>query len=127
MPNSFSPSNWYWLVAGNTTQVWSSASNAFVPLTNSTYEAWLSAGNAPTNVPSVGSAMGAVIDQTGLLDDSDTTMHRVAEAVALGLNTWTGADVVAWVSWRRALRAIISGSDTTSTSIPTKPAYPAGT
>jgi hypothetical protein len=58
---------------------------------------------------------------------SDTTMHRIAEAVVLGHNTWTGADVAAWVNYRRALRAIVDGSDTTSTTLPVKPAYPAGT
>jgi len=64
---------------------------------------------------------------TAALATSDTTMHRIAEAVALGRNTWTGADVVAWVNYRRALRAIVSRSDTTSTTLPTMPAYPAGT
>jgi hypothetical protein len=61
------------------------------------------------------------------LTDSDTTMHRISEAVALGLNTWAGADVVAWVNYRRALRAIGNGTATTSTALPTKPAFPGGT
>ena len=61
-----------------------------------------------------------------LLQDTDTTMHRISEAVALGLNTWTGADVVAWVDYRRALRAIANGS-TTAATLPAKPAYPVGT
>jgi hypothetical protein len=124
---SYTPSNWYWSITGNSSQVWSSAANTLVSITDSTYEAWLAAGNTPTKIGTVGAAMGVVIAQTGLLDDSDTTMHRIAEAVSLGLNTWTATDVVAWVNWRRALRAIVSGSDTTSTSIPSRPAYPAGT
>jgi hypothetical protein len=61
------------------------------------------------------------------LDDSDTTMHRIAEAVSLGLNSWTGTDVVAWVDYRRSLRAIVSASSGTPGTLPTKPAYPAGT
>jgi hypothetical protein len=60
-----------------------------------------------------------------LLPDTDTTMHRIAEAVALGLNAWTGADVVAWVAYRRELRAIAGGAP--ASALPTKPAYPAGT
>jgi hypothetical protein len=123
----YTPNNWYWNVAANTDHVWSSAANGFVSLTDTTYVAWVAIGNRATNIQSVGSAMGAVIARTGILDDSDTTMHRVTEAVSLGLNSWTGTDVVAWVNWRRALRAIISGTDTTSTSIPAKPAYPSGT
>ena len=58
---------------------------------------------------------------------SDVTMLRVADAVAVGKTTWTTADVVAWASYRRALRAIIDGTDTTSTALPSKPAYPANT
>ena len=42
--------NWYWVVGGSTTQVYSSAAVAYVPVSNSTYEAWLSAGNLPTKI-----------------------------------------------------------------------------
>lgn len=59
-----------------------------------------------------------------LLDASDTTINRIAEAVALGLTTWTTADVVVFVNYRRALRAVLSGA---SNSVPIKPPYPAGT
>jgi hypothetical protein len=124
---SFIPQNWYWSVSGNSSQVWSSKANAFVSVTDSTYEAWLAAGNNPTPISTVGRAMSVVIAQTGLLDDSDVTMNRTSEAVALGFNSWTGTDVVAFVNYRRALRAIVNGTDTTSTSIPSKPSYPAGT
>lgn len=58
---------------------------------------------------------------------TDTTMLRIAEAVALGKTTWTTADVVAWAAYRAALRAIQAGTDTTSTALPAKPAYPANT
>jgi hypothetical protein len=61
------------------------------------------------------------------LDDSDATMHRISEAVALGLNAWTGADVVAWVDYRRALRAIVAQSTGTAGTLPAKPVYPTGT
>lgn len=33
----------------------------------------------------------------------------------------------AWVSYVQALRAIANGTDTTSTALPVRPAYPAGT
>jgi hypothetical protein len=124
---SYNISGGYWSIAGNSAQVWSSATNGLVSITSTPYAAWLAAGNTPTNIDSVNAAMGVVIRETGLLDDSDTTMHRIAEAVSLGLNTWTGTDVVAWVNWRRALRAIIDGSDSSSVSIPSRPSYPAGT
>ena len=61
------------------------------------------------------------------LTKTDTTMLRVQEAITLGLTTATTADVVAFVQYRKALRAIVDGTDTTSTSLPVKPAYPGGT
>jgi hypothetical protein len=53
------------------------------------------------------------------LDQSDTVIIRCAEA---------GASVPQeWKDYRAALRALVSGADTTSTNLPSKPAYPAGT
>lgn len=61
------------------------------------------------------------------LDRTDTTMHRITEAISLGLNTPTSADVVAFVDYRRSLRAIVSTSSGTPGTLPARPAYPAGT
>lgn len=58
---------------------------------------------------------------------SDVTMLRVADAVAVGKTTWTAADVVAWATYRRALRALIDGADSAATALPARPAYPANT
>lgn len=40
--------NWYWIVAGSTTQVYSSAVGDYVPVADATYQAWLADGNSPT-------------------------------------------------------------------------------
>lgn len=41
--------DWYWIVAGSTTQVYSSARNIYVPTTDAAYVAWLATGkNAST-------------------------------------------------------------------------------
>lgn len=125
--SNFNIKNWYWSIPGDASHVWSSSSNCLVAVNNSFYQAWVSAGNSPTVITSVTAAMSAVIMGTDMLVDSDITMTRITEAVILGLNTWTATDVVAWVNYRRALRNIVNGTDTTSTAIPTKPAYPAGT
>ena len=61
------------------------------------------------------------------LTKTDTSFLRTQEAITLGLTTATTADVVAFVHYRKALRAIVDGTDTTSTSLPAKPAYPANT
>lgn len=46
---SFDPANWYWVVAGDTTQVYSSAVVNYVPVADAAYQAWLT---VPGHVPS---------------------------------------------------------------------------
>lgn len=58
------------------------------------------------------------------LVNADETMTRVVEAVSLGLTTWTNADVVAFVTYRRALRVIVGGGNG---PLPDHPAFPEGT
>lgn len=41
-------SDWYWFVAGDTSQVWSSKAAGYVPLRNADYVAWLAQDNKPT-------------------------------------------------------------------------------
>jgi hypothetical protein len=53
MHMKYNPSNWYWIVAGSTTQVWASARCQYVPVADATYVAWLAAGNLPSRIGSV--------------------------------------------------------------------------
>lgn len=46
----YNPFNWYWIVAGSTTQVYSSATSDYVPVDNATYAAWVAAGNSATRI-----------------------------------------------------------------------------
>ncbi|MER9533034.1 hypothetical protein NKI89_24955 [Mesorhizobium sp. M0309] len=52
MTSSYDPSNWYWIVAGSATQVFSSASGNYLPVADTTYQAWLAGGNASTRIAS---------------------------------------------------------------------------
>lgn len=88
------------------------------------YQLWLAAGNTPNPAPPsqptlVQSAMAALLK-------SGETNERIHDAVVLELNTWTSADVQAWATYRKALRAIVDGTST-ATSLPTQPPYPVGT
>lgn len=63
------------------------------------------------------------------LEDTSTTVERIVEAVALGRTALTAQDVVTFMEYRAALRAILSEPQpaTIPTELPTKPAYPANT
>lgn len=58
----YNPNNWYWRVAGSTTQVYSSAVGDYVLISDPTYVAWLTSGGVPTNIDSEIS-LGAVLAQ----------------------------------------------------------------
>lgn len=45
--------NWYWIVAGDDTKVWSSASAGFITATNPTYVAWAALGNRASRIASL--------------------------------------------------------------------------
>lgn len=63
-----------------------------------------------------------------VLQSTDAVIPRIVEAVVLGKNSFSSADVVTFVTWRDQLRAIISApaGDPTA-SLPAQPAFPAGT
>lgn len=47
----YTAANWYWMIFGeDPTQVFSSASASLVPMTDSTYEAWLAQNNLPSRI-----------------------------------------------------------------------------
>jgi hypothetical protein len=93
------------------------------------YLAWLAEGNAatPYAAPTPTWASYQLLCKSAL-ERSDTTVARISEAISLGYTTSTTADVVAYMQWRRALRAILSAATgTPEVAPPTEPAYPAGT
>jgi hypothetical protein len=46
----YNPSNWYWIVAGDESRVFSSAIGNYVPADDATYLAWLADGTLSTRI-----------------------------------------------------------------------------
>lgn len=44
--------DWYWIVAGEAEQVFSSKTGNYVPISNAAFRAWLGQGNEPTRIAS---------------------------------------------------------------------------
>jgi alpha-amylase/alpha-mannosidase (GH57 family) len=61
------------------------------------------------------------------LEATSNTMDRITEATILKSTSFSQLDVIKFMEYRKALRDIISGHDTTSASLPTPPLYPEGT
>ena len=49
----YTPKDWYWIIAGDDRQVYSSARSAFVGVGDKAYKIWLAQGNAPTRIASM--------------------------------------------------------------------------
>ena len=49
---TYDPSNWYWIVGGNETQVFSSAVGNYVPANDAAFVAWQADGSTPTRIAS---------------------------------------------------------------------------
>ena len=48
----YTPADWYWVVNGSTTQVYSSKTGDYLPLTAPVYVGWQQAGGVPTRIAS---------------------------------------------------------------------------
>ncbi len=85
----YNPKNWYWIVAGSITQVYSSAIDDYVPVADATYQAWLTAGNKATkidtaqNLADVLTAAGEPIPPATSISDAqkETLFADVSQAV----------------------------------------------
>lgn len=58
--SEYTPSNWYWYVAGDQSQAYSSVIGDFVQASDPTFQAWIAAGNTPTKIAS-NAELGAVL------------------------------------------------------------------
>lgn len=95
--------------------------NASIPMANGNrdyeeYKEWLANGGVPEPEDVVNTIKG---DAQFALDKTDLVAIRCVKAGV--------AFPAEWKSYVSALRAIVSGADTTSVSLPVMPAYPAGT
>lgn len=57
----YNSSNWFWSVAGSTSQVWSSARCSYVPVTDPAYVEWRASGCVATPIESAGSLFNVLL------------------------------------------------------------------
>lgn len=82
---TYDPSDWYWYVAGDQTKAFSSKSGDYVPLSDETFQAWLTSGGVPTNIDTE-SNLGAVL--------SPNMLRPIAAGVLAGYIEDQANDVV---------------------------------
>lgn len=91
MAPTYDITNWYWIVGNSKTEVYSSAAVGYVSQADSTYTAWLAAGNWPTYATDT-DALKQVFDDSYPAGWPQTLAQQAAAAVAAGLSlTLTGS------------------------------------
>ena len=93
MAQPFKPRDWYWIVAGSTTQVYSSAVGDYVPVDNVSYQAWRDDGFVPTKIDSEAS-LGNVLAAHSLRPIPAAVLDGYTEAQAIKLTIETVAKVL---------------------------------
>jgi len=89
----YNPRNWYWIVAGSTTQVYSSASGDYVPVADATYQAWLAAGGVPTSIASE-AELGDVLAPYSLRPTAAGVLDGYTDSQATKLTVETVAKIL---------------------------------
>lgn len=89
---SYDPFTWYWIVGGDESKVWSSAAQAYVPISDASYAAWCEVGDLPTRIASEADLCAAlkpagIVGPGGVREATGYTLVSVLtddEVVALG-------------------------------------------
>lgn len=71
----YTPANWYWIVAGDDRQVYSSARASTVAIGDKAYKTWLALGNAPTRIASM-DELKEVLIAAGVINVPQTISDR---------------------------------------------------
>lgn len=102
---NYNRKNWYWSVAGNPTQVYSSASASYVSVSDTTYAAWCASGGVATPID----ADGMLLMRIDILEDS-VTPRMSQEANAGSSNTFSGGPYEGKTS-AQAIAIIVAAKD----------------
>jgi hypothetical protein len=95
-PKPFRPRNWYWIVNGSTTQVYSSAVGNYVPVDNAAYVAWLADDNTPSRIATEAS-LGEVLASHSLRPTPATILDGYTDSHARNITLAFVAKVLFWL------------------------------
>jgi hypothetical protein len=121
---TYNPANNYWIVSGDTTQVYSSASAQYVPVSDASYQTWLALGNLTSRINSeaelwdvlsdqfpAGIAAGNVAGQDELKNRQLTKLDQVAFQIAFNhenrIRTLAGQANITRAQFLAAIKALL--------------------
>jgi len=89
----YTPTDWYWIVAGDETKVFSSAIGEYVQPDNAAYVAWLGRGGVPTRIASE-DELGEVLANETVRPTNATVLDKYQDAHAKTLTIKVVAKVL---------------------------------
>lgn len=92
----YDPANWYWIVAGDNTRVYSSAIGDYTTLDNADYVAFLGRGNAPTRIASE-IELGGVLADVRIRPTNANVLDGFKERHARVLTMEIVAKILLWL------------------------------
>lgn len=94
---AYNPRDWYWIVGGDETRVYSSARGNFFPADDTAYQAWLAGGALPSRVDAA-STLGEVLAPYNLRPTHAATLDGYTETQASKLTLEVVAKVLFWAA-----------------------------
>lgn len=91
----YNPKDWYWFVAGNETQVYSSKRGDFFPVSYAAYQAWLASGGVTSRIASA-AELGEVLAPYNIRPTHAATLDGYTETQASKLTLEVVAKVLFW-------------------------------
>lgn len=86
----YNPHNWYWIVGGDETKVFSSASGDYVPANNPTFVAWKADGTVPSRILNE-DELGEVLAPYNIRPAAETVLDKYKDHQAKVLTLQTVA------------------------------------
>lgn len=91
----YNPKDWYWIVGGDESQVYSSKLGNYVAVADQTYQAWLAAGNLPTRIVNA-AELGEVLAPHNVRPVQSAVLDGYTDAQASKLTLEVVAKVLFW-------------------------------
>lgn len=123
------PNDWYWMVIGDASKVYSSARSQYVETDDADYVLWLSTGKLPTHIKSEQALDEVLISHKlrPVTNDAAMSSLRVQRDAKLAASDWivvksyeAGEPVPqSWIDYRQALRDLPA-----TTQDPFNPVWP---
>lgn len=93
---NYTPTDWYWIVAGDETQLFSSAIGDYVQADDATYQAWAADGTLPTRIASE-IELGAVLADARVRPENAVVLDSFKDRHADVLTMEVVAKILLWL------------------------------